>query len=297
MSNALTITDNEYLSVLQNSLYPGASIESIKLVMDYCRAAKLDVMQKPVHIVPMWDNKAGRMKDVIMPGIGMYRMQASRTGNYAGMSEPEFGPDVTETIDGVTVTYPAWCKIVVKRVLADGMIAEFPAIERWKENYAVKGGKEKSIAPNAMWTKRPYGQLAKCTEAQALRKAWPEHGSAPTAEEMEGKIIEIDMGAANVVSDAPVVSRTQSVKDRVRGRQAVAQAAQGPHDVDTETGEVISAPAWTYDEIIAALGSCEDAERFADLQDAGRSVYGTLDKEQKAALTKAINAVKETLQC
>ena len=60
---------------------------------------------------------------------------------------------------------------------------------------------------------------------------------------------------------------------------------------------MISAPVWTYDEIIAALGSCEDAERFADLQDAGRSVYGTLDKEQKAALTKAINAVKETLQC
>ena len=58
-----------------------------------------------------------------------------------------------------------------------------------------------------------------------------------------------------------------------------------------------SAPAWTYDEIISALGSCEDAERFADLQDAGRSIYSTLDKDQKSALTKAINAVKDTLQC
>ena len=58
-----------------------------------------------------------------------------------------------------------------------------------------------------------------------------------------------------------------------------------------------SAPAWTYDEIIAALGSCEDAERFADLRDAGRSIYSTLDKDQKSALTKAINAVKDTLQC
>ena len=38
-----------------------------------------------------------------------------------------------------------------------------------------------------MWKKRVYGQLAKCTEAQALRKAWPEVGQEPTAEEMEGK--------------------------------------------------------------------------------------------------------------
>ena len=42
-----------------------------------------------------------------------------------------------------------------------------------------------------MWAKRPYGQLAKCTEAQALRMAFPEHvGGHPTAEEMEGKTIE-----------------------------------------------------------------------------------------------------------
>ena len=39
-----------------------------------------------------------------------------------------------------------------------------------------------------MWKKRPRGQLSKCCEAQALRKAFPEMiGNAPTADEMEGK--------------------------------------------------------------------------------------------------------------
>jgi hypothetical protein len=78
----------------------------------------------------------------------------------------------------------------VKRLLPSGQVAEFSATERWKENYAVRGGKDKSIAPNAMWAKRPYGQLAKCAEAQALRKAFPEFGSQPTADEMEGKEFE-----------------------------------------------------------------------------------------------------------
>ena len=92
---SLAISDQELLGVLESSLYPGASPDSIKMVIGYCKAANLDVMQKPVHIVPIWDSKAGRMRDVIMPGVGLYRTQAARSESYAGVSEPEFGPDIT----------------------------------------------------------------------------------------------------------------------------------------------------------------------------------------------------------
>jgi phage recombination protein Bet len=188
---SLSISEGELINVLAHSLYPGAQLDSIKMVLGYCKAAGLDPMQKPVHIVPIWDNKAGTMRDVVMPGIGLYRSQASRSGEYAGVSEPEFGDDVSENLGGTNVTYPKWCKVIVKRLLPNGVIVEFAAKELWKENYAIKGGKEKSIAPNAMWTKRPYAQLAKCAEAQALRKAFPEFGSQPTADEMEGKEYDI----------------------------------------------------------------------------------------------------------
>lgn len=195
---ALAMNEADLIKVLTNSLYPGAAPQSVMMVISYCQATGLDPMQKPVHIVPIWDSKVGGMRDVIMPGIGLYRTQAARGGQYAGVSEPEFGPEVTRTIGGAEITYPEWCKVTVKRALPSGQIVDFVATERWIENYAVKGGKDKSIAPNAMWTKRPYGQIAKCAEAQALRKAFPEVGSAATAEEMEGK--EMDMGAADVVS-------------------------------------------------------------------------------------------------
>lgn len=205
MENELTTTA-DLVGVLGRSLYPGASPESIQMVLGYCKAAGLDPLQKPVHIVPMWDSKAGSMRDVIMPGIGSYRTAAARSGQYAGVSEPEFGPDVTETLDGVTVTYPDWCRVTVKRLLSNGAVAEFSAVERWKENYAPKGGKDKSIAPNAMWLKRPYAQLSKCAEAQALRKAFPEVGAAPTADEMEGKVL--DDGQVIEGTAVPVPEKT-----------------------------------------------------------------------------------------
>lgn len=193
----------EMVRVLGASLYPGASPQSIGMVLSYCKAAGLDPMLKPVHIVPMWDAKSSSMRDVIMPGIGHYRTQAARSGCYLGKSEPEFGPEVREKIGGVEVVYPAWCKITVKRKIGDH-IAEFSVTERWMENYAQKGGKEKSIAPNAMWLRRPYAQLAKCAEAQALRTAFPElTGGEATAEEVEGKpLIEAVVNVAS--APAPV---------------------------------------------------------------------------------------------
>lgn len=195
-----TMSEAELTTVLRSSLYPGAAIESIKMVLSYCKAAGLDPMQKPVHIVPMWDSKSGGMRDVIMPGVNLYRTQAMRGGECAGVTEPEFGPDITETIGGQSITFPQWCRVSVKRRLPTGEIVDFTAREFWKENYAVKGGKEKSIAPNAMWTKRPYGQIAKCAEAQALRKAFPELASAPTADEMEGKAMHIEESTGEILA-------------------------------------------------------------------------------------------------
>lgn len=196
-------------SALKSSLYPGANDASIELVLSYCKAAGLDPLTKPVHIVPMSVKTGAKdangydvkeMRDTIMPGIGLYRINAARTGEYAGCSAPEFGPvqrleyfkDVWEqgangrrqkTVKKAELVYPEWCRMTVRRVVA-GTVVEFTAIEYWIENYA----STRDGAPNEMWAKRPFAQLAKCTEAQALRRAFPEAvGSQPTADEMEGK--------------------------------------------------------------------------------------------------------------
>lgn len=186
-----TMDEAELMEVLQSSLYPGANPQSIKMVLGYCKAAGLDPMQKPVHIVPMWDNKAKQMRDVVMPGIGLYRTQAARTGEHVGTDEPEYGPMVEFRVGDFTIQHPEWCKVTVYRLKA-GMRCAYTATEFWVENYATAG--KDTTVPNAMWKKRTRGQIAKCAEAQALRKGFPEVGNQPTAEEMEGKFIDGDTG-------------------------------------------------------------------------------------------------------
>jgi phage recombination protein Bet len=313
-SGALAISDAEMLNVLQNSLYPGAAIESIKLVLSYCKAAKLDPMQKPVHIVPMWNAKAGRTVDVVMPGVNLYRTQAMRSGECAGVSEPEFGPDVNENIGGAQITYPQWCRVTIQRRLPTGEIAAFTAREFWKENYAVRGGKEKSIAPNAMWSKRPYGQVAKCAEAQALRKAFPEIASQPTADEMEGKAMHMDEPNAPVTDYVDPQMFIDSVGDCATDADALAywkahngKLAKQPADHQAFKDAVaarrtqlknaqatdVQAKAKTFDEVMAMLYA---ATTIDALYVASDWIDSIADSEQQGLLNEKFGEIKEHIE-
>lgn len=214
MSNELQINDQELIVTLGNSLYVGARPESIKMVLEYCRAAHLDPLQKPVHIVPMnvKNPVTGNYgwHDVIMPGIGHYRIQADRSGTLAGISKPEFGPQETGNFQNkagnqMNFSYPQWCEVIVKKVVGNA-ICDFIGHEFWLENYATDS--RDSSAPNAMWKKRPHGQLAKCAEAQALRKAFPEIGAQPTAEEMLGKDMYVVENQKQICDQVPEVMIT-----------------------------------------------------------------------------------------
>jgi phage recombination protein Bet len=197
MTELLADTDSNIYHTLKNSIYPGAKDESIGMVVAYCKAKKYDPIAKPVHIVPMSvknsQTNSYEYRDVIMPGIASYRIDADRTGLYLGISEPEYGPTQTVKLGDIDITYPEWCKMTVEKYNpTSGKSSFFSAKEYWIENYAtkgkIKGTQTPDVTPNAMWTKRPFGQIAKCTEAQALRKAFPDvFGSVPTFEEMEGK--------------------------------------------------------------------------------------------------------------
>lgn len=176
---------------LFDNLYPGAKPQSVLMVWDYCKARKLDPLKKPCHIVPMEvKNQNGDYiwRDVVMPGIYEYRTTATRTGLYLGHAKPEYG----EIKDYKGVMAPEWCDFVVYRWndMAK-MRAEFPVRVYFREVVALKKGGE----VNARWTKAPNQMLTKCTEAAAIREAFPDElGGTHTDDEMDGRRVEIEEG-------------------------------------------------------------------------------------------------------
>lgn len=179
---------------LTESIFPAAkTVTSVMMALDYCKRRKLDVFKHPVHIVPIWNSQAGEngtggMVETIWPGINELRTTAIRTGQYAGMDVPVFGPPMARSFEGkikkwkngqayyetekADVAFPEWCQITVYRTLGGNRVP-FPGPRvYWLEAYArLRNDVE---IPNSMWQKRANGQLEKCAEAAALRRAFPE---------------------------------------------------------------------------------------------------------------------------
>lgn len=185
--------------VLVDATFPNAkSVEAVLMALAYCQSRKLDIFKRPVHIVPMWSSSAGRMVETVWPSIAELRTTAFRTKQYAGIDSVEWGPTVENTFTGkstkgrssgetrsITLKYPEWCRMTILREL-NGKERKFigPKV-LFTESYATWADTD---VPNEMWSERPEGQLEKCTEAAALRRAFPEEiGNDLTAEEMEGR--------------------------------------------------------------------------------------------------------------
>jgi phage recombination protein Bet len=205
MPDAAGVTPQQW-RVLTDSIFPSAkSAEAVLLAMDYCAARKLDVFKRPVHIVPMWNSSLRREVETVWPGISELQITAARTGQWAGMDEPKWGPVKKRTFKGmvgkddrqredtIELEYPEWCSVTVYRMLGGARHA-FCEPVYWEEAYARQGRTE---VPNEMWQKRTRGQLHKVAKAASLRAAFPEEaGNDYVAEEMHGK--EIDSGGITI---------------------------------------------------------------------------------------------------
>ena len=234
---------------LTDAVFPAArSVEGILLAMSYCRARKLDVFKRPVHVVPIWDSSKNQYTESVWPGIGELRTTAFRTGLYGGCDAATFGPDETVTFSGqvgkrgqerhieVEVTYPEWCQVTVYRMVgAQRCPIPGPRVY-WRETYARQG---RTDVPNEMWSRRPRGQLEKCAEAAALRRAFPEEvGEQYTNDEIGDQMR--DITPAVVPTEAPPATFANQVRPPATPGRA---AQQTPAPRREEAGAAAASPS------------------------------------------------------
>lgn len=175
----MVVDKKEQLELLKQTYAKGASDTEFKMLFAVGNKVGADPLRKEIYLVPFWDNDAKRMARTPVVGIDWYRKQAGKSPNYAGQGEAEFGNDVTSN----GCTHPEWAVVPIynHRFSQPVRVRVF-----WNE--VAKISKDGVAVSN--WKTMPHTMLAKCSEAQGIRKAFPEEvGGVYIEEEMPTEII------------------------------------------------------------------------------------------------------------
>lgn len=173
--------DREKVELLKRTVAKGATDDQFALFMTIAQRRRLDPFAKQIWCV-LRKNKDGSVEMSVQTAIDGFRVIAQRTGEYDGQDAPEWcGEDgVWKDVWLDTKNPPKAARVMVYR---KGVSRPSPGIAHL-ESYAAYKDDGKTLA--VKWQQMPEHMLAKCAEALALRKAFPEDLSGLyTDDEME----------------------------------------------------------------------------------------------------------------
>lgn len=187
----LTFTP-EQESMIRDTFANGASAQEFAVLIEVARARGLNPLLRQIHFVERWDSNKKRMVWSCQVSIDGLRAIAQRTGAYDGQDEPEYAYDDKGHL--VSAKQKVYRKDWSRPVVGVAYFAEY--VQRTKE------GK-----PTRFWATMPHVMLAKCAEALAFRKAFPEDTSGLYTPE--------EMGQST--NDAPRLPRITPEDDPIEG--------------------------------------------------------------------------------
>ena len=235
---------DEEKKLIKSQIAPGASDNELRLFQAQCRRTGLDPFSRQIYAImrESWDpaTRQSVSKMTIQTSIDGFRVIAQRSGKYAGQDGPYWcGPDGEWKDVWLSPELPAAAKVLVFHRDFDRPIVGIAL-------FAEYASKKRDGSLIGLWKKgeKPSVMLAKCAEALAFRKAFPNDLSGLyTSDEMS----QADSNTVEVqVSEVPEAAQpARSRRRSAAGASATTPAvtpAQPEAPVDVAPVEAAPAP-------------------------------------------------------
>lgn len=218
----------QQMALIQRTVAKDTTGDEFDLFMEVCRRVGLDPFRKQIHCVIHNKDKKDKRQLTIITGIDGFRAVAARCGDYRPDDEEavyEIDPEEISPLNPKGIV-----KATVRAhkrdqsgewwpVIGTARWDEFaPIKDEWAENEQGKWARSGKRELTGLWPTKPFGMIAKCAEAQALRKGWPEDLSGVYAPEEMARAEVEEMTASEVVEQ----HREQVRLAAVRGADTIA---------------------------------------------------------------------------
>jgi len=247
--SVLTEYTEEQIGILRAHVAPNFSDAELAYGLTVAKARGLDPFAKQVYFTKrrQWDRDSnGYIERVtVEPTIDGFRVIAARTSEMDGCEDPVWcGADGVWHDVWLSKDPPAAAKVTVYR---RNHRKHYSAVARFDE-YAQR---KKDNSLTQMWQKMPGAMLAKCAEALALRRAFPEAlGGIYTHEEMmqadtEARDMLPPERPANVVNMPPPKVEPTRIAPPAEKLETARAAAEKPRRADRDGDGLPQPTTWT----------------------------------------------------
>jgi phage recombination protein Bet len=248
-TSSLALWTPEQAQLISTTIAPGCSNDELRLFAYACQRTGLDPFSRQIYAIRRRQKQSdGSYVHVmtIQAGIDGLRSIAERTGQLDGSETHWCGEDGVWTDVWLAAKPPAAAKTILHR---KGASHPFVGVARFADYNAGQG----------LWFKMGATMIAKCSEALALRKAFPANLSGVySIDEMDQAVEQVTVTAAPAKGDAKVF---QAGKAAIAKADTMDKLKEVADRMDTRRGDL---SAEQYAELLKLALEREDALQEAD---------------------------------